>query len=149
MELTKEWMKQNAELIKARIPVVFPNIEYNPVVLDKPDILEGHAHMEKLTKASEVKGKPIEIPIKIMIMITVSRNLLELKSIEWGIKTVFIHEICHVVNPKDPDSVMKLYFPAEWEVWSVMMEKKILKCSYEMEADQWIKEEGNCKREVK
>ena len=118
--INKNWLKQRAEEIKARIPFVFPQIDYQVQIEEEEGVLSGRTRLEKKKE------------VNVIITVFMSRNLLERPNLEPATKLILIHELCHVVSPFNPDAVMKKYFPKEFGTWLKLENLKAIQCQAEI-----------------
>ena len=122
--LTSVWLKQTEKWIRTKIPLQFPDVKVRMEIVEEPNmLLDGRTRIKKKMNVSTYD---------IDVRIRVSKNLLRKKNISSAIKMIIVHELCHVVSPKNPDLVMKRYFPLIWSVWSKAQNEKALECSYEL-----------------
>lgn len=110
-------LEKLAEGVKQRLPFSFPDISYRFAVTEAPNILSGHTKMEK------DKDK-----IKISVIIHISEELFSRPNIENGINLTLAHELCHVVDPFNPDAVMERHLPEMWFVWKKLKTLKAVEC---------------------
>ena len=108
----------------SKILIKLPDAAIIISILEEDNILSGKTTIRK--ESGEVKA---------IITISISNNVMQKPNIEQGIKLVLIHEICHLVNLKDPDQAMKEYFPKEFNIWNKAQDAQALKCGVEF---KWI-----------
>lgn len=119
--LTSNWIRWTEEWIKSKIPFKFPEVKVKMEFENKPNILSGKTRIEKRRNK-----------VKVIVTIYISKNLLGKKNIQFAIKSIMVHEFCHIVNPKNPDSVMQKCFPIIFRVWDKTQKAKALECSMEI-----------------
>lgn len=120
-------LEELAKNVKEDLPKISPEIVYGYKVEDRTDILNGK------TRITVENGEPV-----ITVHIQISKNLFEKKGIGNAIRMVLAHELCHIVNPFRPNTIMEKYLPKLWKVWKVLEEKKALECSAEVkEMKKW------------
>jgi len=114
--LDNKYLDSISEKIKDKIHFAFPNIQYKFSFKDKPNILYGRTKIEKKDK------------VKAIITIHISKNLLSRANIKNAVKIILAHELCHVVNPFNPDVVMQTYLPEIWCIWEKLEKEKAIEC---------------------
>lgn len=121
--LTSVWLKKTENWIKNKFAFSLPETIVSMEIIKRGVILDGHT---TITKEDNI--------IKAIITIHVSESVLGKKNIQQGIKLVLIHEFCHIISPFEPDSIMKKFFPIEFEIWSKAREA--LECGAEISLKQ-------------
>lgn len=107
--------------MRGKVPFEVMSIETRMKVEEQDNILSGKTRIEK-------KSDKLHATITLFI----SKNLFKRKNIQQGIKCIMVHEFCHTINLKNPNSVMQKYFPTVWIIWDKAQRERALECSWEI-----------------